>query len=113
MKDETKKKKKEVETEAPKIEEVMEDETEVKEEDPKPGMNMEQLKRVAHEGKGDHVHKLSNEMYTSGAIVLEDRPGHVHMYQLDSGKNKRTSISEESHDKHVHETEHGPTGLPE
>lgn len=95
------------------MEESNVDETESKENDPKPGMNMDQLKRIGNEGKGDHVHKLMDGSFTSGSIELEDRPGHVHTYQTESGENKRTSISEEDHEKHVHETESGPTGLPE
>lgn len=86
---------------------------EVQDGDKKPGMNMDQLKRIGAERKDDHVHKLADGSFTSGAIELEDRPGHVHTYQTQSGENKRTSISEEEHDKHVHETEQGPTGLPE
>lgn len=87
------------------------DETQVQPDDPKAGMNKEQLERIAHDGKGTHIHKMSDGLFTSVAIEV-DSGGHVHTYKDSHGETRRTSISEDG-EGHIHESEKGPTGPAE
>lgn len=93
-------------------EEETKDETEVQDGDPKGGLKMDQLKRIGNQGKSDHVHKMQDGSFTSGAIEIESG-GHLHTYETETRETKRSSISVDDSNGHTHETEKGPTGLPE
>ena len=88
-----------------------EDETKTQEGDPRSGLDRKQLERMAHEGNGNHVHKLIDGSFTSAEIDIETG-GHVHTYKSEHGDDKRTSIAED-HEGHTHDTNKGTTGLPE
>jgi len=78
----------------------------------KKNLNMDDLKRMSNgnETKGDHVHELSNQTLTGGAIPALTREGHHFHFFGEDGK-ARTQDAEDGGD-HSHDSDLGETGGP-